>query len=191
MNKKLFNDKLMKQIIDKMPILIFIVVVAAYCFMNINDFTGTPNVMKGGGFRQFGGGARYPPGTPFLYQMRYLVYFLFIFLVIFNLYYAYQSYLVKNISFYETGKAFLTSFGKRSQDISNKLYKLKDPEAVEYSQFVTACGVDYEPYTKLFCNMFSPCSCCGIGDYGPNSTLDDETKKKYKVVCEGAPLIDI
>jgi hypothetical protein len=36
---------------------------------------------------------------------------------------------LKNISFYETGKAFLTSFGKRSQDISNKFYKPIDPEA--------------------------------------------------------------
>ena len=79
MNKKLFNDKLMKQIIDKLPILIFIVVVAAYCFMNMNDFTGTQNVMKGGGFKQYGGAARYPPGTPFLFQMRYLIYFFFIF----------------------------------------------------------------------------------------------------------------
>jgi hypothetical protein len=72
MNKKLFNDKLMKQIIDKLPILIIIIVIAAYCFMNMNDFTGT-SVMRGGGFRQFGGAARYPPGTPFLFQMRYLV----------------------------------------------------------------------------------------------------------------------
>ena len=180
MNKKFF--------IDKLPILIFIVVIAAYCFMNINDFTGTQNVMRGGGFRQYGGAARYPPGTPFLFQMRYLIYFFFIFLIIFNIYYAYQSYLVKNISFYETGKAFLTSFGKRTQDINNNLYTRQDPEKVEYDRFVKASNVDYEPYTKLFCTMFAPCSCCGVGDYGPNTTLKDDEKRKAQEACVGVPL---
>lgn len=182
MNKKLFNDKLMKQIIDNLPILIFIIVIASYCFMNMNDFTGTPT-MRGGGFSQFGGAARYPPGTPFLYQMRYLVYFLFIFLIIFNIYYGYVSYTVSKVSFYESGKAFLTSFGKRTQDIKNGIYKAKTEEAKEHAKFIKALGVDYEPYTKLFCNMLAPCSCCGIGDYGPNSTLKDDKLKASKAAC--------
>lgn len=185
MNKKLFNDKLMKQIIDKLPILIFIVVIAAYCFMNMNDFTGTQNVMKGGGFTQYGGAARYPPGTPFLFQMRYLIYFFFIFLIVFNIYYAYQSHLVSKVSFYETGKAFLTAFGKRTQDIDNKVYIKQDPQKVEYETFVKACGVDYESYTKSFCTMLAPCSCCGVGDYGPNSTLTGEAKEAAEKACEG------
>jgi hypothetical protein len=178
MNKKLFNDKLMKQIIDKMPILIFIVVIAAYCFMNINDFTGKPNVMRGGGFAQFGGAGKYPPGTPFLFQMRYLIYFLFIFLIVFNIYYAYQSSLVSKLSFYETGKAFLTSFGKRAQDINNGLYNGNDPEKREYDTFIKACQVDYEGYTKSFCTMFAPCSCCGVGDYATGT-------QKYNDNCTG------
>jgi magnesium-transporting ATPase (P-type) len=191
MNKKLFNDKLMKQIIDKLPILIFIIVIAAYCFMNMNDFTGTPT-MKGGGFIQFGGAARYPPGTPFLYQMRYLVYFFFIFLIIFNIYYAYQSHLVTNVSFYESGKAFLTAFGNRFQDVKNKVYKPLDPEAQEYSLFVKALGIDYAPYTKLFCNMFAPCTCCGVGDYDPNNTyLSKDEKDANKKLCEGVPPIKL
>jgi hypothetical protein len=178
MNKKLFNDKLMKQLIDKIPILIIITIIAAFCFMNMDDITGTPNVMRGGGFVSFGGSAKYPPGTPFLFQMRYLIYFFFIFLIVFNLYYAYQSYLVSNISFYETGKAFLTSFGKRYQDINNKVYKKTDPESVEYDTFVKACKVDYRGYAESFCTMFAPCSCCGIGDYAPGTD-------KYNKLCTG------
>lgn len=191
MNKKLFNDKLMKQIIDKLPILIFIVVVAAYCFMNMNDFTKASNVMTGGGFTQYGGASKYPPGTPFLFQMRYLIYFFFIFLIVFNLYYAYQASLVSKISFYETGKAFLTSFSKRTQDIDNKLYKNQDPEKLEYDAFVKACGIDYEPYAKSFCTMFAPCSCCGIGDYGPKSTLTGDDRTKALALCKDLPQAQI
>jgi hypothetical protein len=190
MNKKLFNDKLMNQIIDKLPILIFIIVIGAYCFINMNDFTGT-QTMRGGGFTQFGGAARYPPGTPFLYQMRYLIYFFFIFLIVFNIYYGYQTYLVANVSFYETGKAFLTSFGKRAQDIQNRVYKAADPEAKEFSAFLKACEVDYASYTNSFCTMFAPCSCCGVGDYGPNTTLTGKQKTDAEKACEGVPSIDL
>jgi hypothetical protein len=191
MNKKLFNDKLMKQIINKMPILIFIVVVSAYCFMNMNNFTGTQS-MRGGGFTQFGGaGTRYPPGTPFLFQMRYLIYFLFIFLIVFNIYYAYQSSLVTNVSFYESGKVFLASFCKRTLDISNKVYRPVDPEAKEYAAFVTACGIDYEPFTKSFCTMFAPCSCCGVGDYNTTSptflALSLKQQEVNKALCNDVP----
>jgi hypothetical protein len=92
----------------------------------------------------------YPPGTPFLFQMRYVVYFLFVFFIIFIIYYSYQSYLVSKVSFYETGKAFLTAFSQRYQDIKKKTYTKNDPEYKEYTEFVKGAGIDYAPYTNSF-----------------------------------------
>jgi len=164
MNKKLFNDYF--------PILIILILGCAYYFINDKS---TNKTMIGGGFTQKGGA--YPPGTPFLFQMRYVIYFLFVFFIIFILYYSYQSYLVSKISFFETGKAFLTSFSERWRDIKNKKYTKNDPEYKEYKEFVAGAGVDYAPYTNSFCTMFAPCSCCGIGDYNPSLATTSEANK--------------
>jgi hypothetical protein len=38
--------------------------------------------------------------------------------------------------------------------------------------------------------MLAPCSCCGVGDYGPNNTnLLTEERERNKKLCEGVPSI--
>jgi len=156
-----------KSFMDKIPILILIILIGAYYFMNIDE--NKTLVQSGGNI--FGGGnsPKYPPGTPFLYQMRYVVYFLFVFLIVYNIYYSYQSYKVSTLSLNETGSAFLTSFAKANKAIIvDKLYKGTDPVKQQYDNFISACNVDYKPFVDSFCKMFAPCSCCGIGDYAPS-----------------------
>jgi len=164
--KKYYMNR--KSFMDKIPILILIILVIAYYFMNENNGL----TQSGGGSKSsimFGGMGKYSPGTSFLYQMRYLIYFFFVFLIIFNIYYSFQSYKVSTISLQETGSAFLTSFGKMNQGIfRDKLYKGVAPEKKQYDNFVAACGVDYKPWVEQFCKLFAPCSCCGIGDYAPD-----------------------
>jgi hypothetical protein len=153
MNKKFF--------IDIIPYLIIIITIGAYFFLNSYD--NKPFVQRGG---------KYPKGTPFLYQMRYIVYFFIIFLIIFNIYYGIQTANLGNITFYEAGKAFLTSYQQRTLDITvNKKIKKfnpktlnNDPLAKEYDDYTKAFKSEYGDYTTTFCNMFAPCTCCGVGD---------------------------
>jgi hypothetical protein len=154
-----------KFLIDIIPYAIIIIVIGAYFFLNSYD--NISFVQKGGNSPKGG----YPKGTPFLYQMRYIVYFFIIFLIIFNIYYGIQTVSVSNISFYESGKAFLTSFHQRTLDIKegrikpyNKMSLKNDPLAKEYDDYTKAFKVEYGDYTTSFCNMFAACTCCGVGD---------------------------
>lgn len=149
MNKKFF--------IDSIPYLIIIITVGAYFFLNSYD--NKPFVQMGG-FKL----PKYPKGTPLLYQMRYLVYLLIIFLIIFNIYYGYETSQLSNISFFEAGKDFLTAYQKRADSIADKKIKEKDPLYKEFDDYRKAFKSEYGSYTTTFCNMFAPCTCCGVGD---------------------------
>jgi hypothetical protein len=155
-----------KFLIDIIPYLIIIITLGAYFFLNSYD--NKPFVQKGGG---------YPKGTPFLYQMRYLVYFFVIFLIVFNIYYAIQTENLKKITFYEVGKAFLTSYHQRTLDINNKVIKKTDPLYEEYETYTKAFKTDPYGYTASFCNMLAPCTCCGVGDNLRNPACTSDTLK--------------
>jgi len=149
MNKKSF--------IQIIPYIIIIIVLAAYYFLN--SYESTP-------FVQRGGLPKYPKGTPFLYQMRYLVYFFFFFLIFFNIYYGIQSLNINKITFFDNGKAFLVNFVQRQKDIkTDKKYKKGSPEDLDNEAFIKSLKVDFESYSDFFCKTLAPCSCCGVGKY--------------------------
>ena len=162
MNKKSF--------IQIIPYIIIIIVLAAYYFLN--SYESTP-------FVQRGGLPKYPKGTPFLYQMRYLVYFFFFFLIFFNIYYGVQTAIVSKLPFFENGKAFLVNFTQRQKDIKDKKYKKGSPQDVDNIAFIKSLQVDFESYSDLFCKTLAPCTCCGIGNYAKDST------GKVHKDCEG------
>jgi hypothetical protein len=172
-----------KFLIDIIPYAIIIIVIGAYFFLNSYD--NKSFVQKGG---------NYPKGTPFLYQMRYIVYFFIIFLIIFNIYYGIQTLNVSKISFYESGKAFLTSFHQRTLDITNgtikpynKMSLKNDPLAKEYDDYLKAFKVEYGDYTTSFCGMFAPCTCCGVGD----NSADNVGKPNYNTACNNPSVLKV
>ena len=164
MNKKL--------LIDIIPYIIIIITLGAYFYLNSYD--NKPFAQRGGG---------YPKGTPFLYQMRYLIYFLFIFLIIFNIYYGVQTANLSKLTFFDSGKNFLSSYQQRTLDIQNGVIKkynvaslTNDPRAKEYDDYTKAFNAEYGNYTTTFCTMFAPCTCCGAAGYTSSSCTADVIK---------------
>ena len=178
MNKKLF--------IDNFPYLIIIVVVGTYYYLNSKQ-----NVLnQSGGAGDAKGG--YPPGTPFLYRFRYIGYLLIIFLIVFNIYYAYETSKLKKLTIFDNGNVFLQSFAQRSIDIQKGNIKKNTPEWKAYDDYKTSLQNEFLTYSDLFCRTLSPCTCCGLGDYAEKikgadgAEIDnpkyDEFKKK---ACTG------
>jgi len=179
MNKKLF--------IDNFPYLIIIVVVGTYYYLNSKQ-----NVLnQSGGAGDAKGG--YPKGTPFLYQFRYIGYLLIIFLIVFNIYYAYEANNLKKITFFDTGKIFLKTFGEVQNEIKKGNIKKGSDEFKDNEEYIKSLKIDYVAYSELFCKSLAPCTCCGIGDYAekiigsdgseiPNPKYDEFKKK----ACSGA-----
>ena len=167
MNKKLF--------IDIIPYLIIIIVLGAYYYLNSSN---NPFNQLGGAEKARGG---YPKGTPLLYQFRYIIYLLLIFLIFFNIFYSIEKSKLSTLTIFDAGKVFLKSFVQRQLDIANKIYNKQSPETKEFEKYVIALQIDYAPFSELFCKALAPCSCCGIGKYAPSNAPSLPNSK----VCDG------